>query len=66
MCWLDGCDIRRGCWQSRSSEIFADGFRGDDGVIHRPVGVAEGPDGLLYAIDDRAGRVYRIIYYFGN
>ncbi len=45
-----------------SFEIFADGFRGDDGVIHRPVGIAEGPDGSLYATDDRAGRVYRIIY----
>lgn len=45
-----------------SFETFADGFRGDDGVIHRPVGIAEGPDGSLYTTDDRAGRVYRIIY----
>lgn len=43
-------------------ENFADGFRGADGVVHRPVGLAEGPDGSLFVTDDRAGRIYRIMY----
>jgi glucose/arabinose dehydrogenase len=47
-------------------ETFADGFRGagTDGqsAAHRPVGVAQGPDGSLYVSDDKAGRIYRIVY----
>jgi glucose/arabinose dehydrogenase len=52
----------RGTW-----ETFADNFAGSDGPLpanakHRPVGVAEGPDGSLYVSDDRGGRIYRIVY----
>jgi glucose/arabinose dehydrogenase len=47
-------------------EVFADGFAGGDksptGAAHRPSGVAVGPDGALYVTDDKAGRVYRIVY----
>ncbi len=47
-------------------EIFADGFAGADvsprGAAHRPVGLAEGPDGSLYVSDDRGGRIFRIVY----
>ena len=48
-------------------ETFADGFAGSAGPLpatarHRPVGVAEGPDGSLYVSDDRGGRIYRIVY----
>ena len=47
-------------------EIFADGFGGEEpsprGSPHRPVGIAEGPDGSLYVSDDRGGRIYRIVY----
>ncbi len=47
-------------------EIFADGFAGPDvsprGAEHRPVGLAQGPDGSLYVSDDRGGRIYRISY----
>jgi glucose/arabinose dehydrogenase len=48
-------------------EIFADGFAGSSGplpatALHRPVGLAEGPDGSLYISDDRGGRIYRIIF----
>lgn len=39
---------------------FATGFLQDDGVIGRPVDVAEGPDGAFYVSDDFAGAVYRI------
>ncbi len=47
-------------------EVFADGFAGADvsprGAAHRPVGLAEGPDGSLYVSDDRGGRIFRIVY----
>jgi glucose/arabinose dehydrogenase len=47
-------------------EVFADGFSGADrspgGAEHRPVGLAEGPDGSLYVSDDSGGRIYRILY----
>ncbi len=49
-------------------EIFADGFAGVKPILspgdaaHRPVGLAEGPDGSLYVSDDQGGRIYRIVY----
>jgi glucose/arabinose dehydrogenase len=48
-------------------ETFADGFAGlpageiqPDRAKHRPVGLAQGPDGALYITDDVGGRVYRL------
>ena len=49
---------------------FADGFLPPPGStrvtagpgIHRPVGLAESPDGALYVSDDTGGTVYRIVY----
>ena len=39
---------------------FLDGFRGESGLIGRPVDVAEGADGAIFVSDDYAGVVYRI------
>ena len=48
-------------------ETFADGFAAmppasvqPDRAVHRPVGLAQGPDGAIYITDDAGGRVYRI------
>jgi glucose/arabinose dehydrogenase/mono/diheme cytochrome c family protein len=51
---------------SGGCEIFADGFAGavksPDKAVHRPDGLAIGPDGSLYISDDVRGRIYRIVY----
>jgi glucose/arabinose dehydrogenase len=51
---------------SGSYESFANGFAGGvlqpDAAKHRPVGLAQGPDGALYITDDHAGRVWRVTY----
>ena len=49
-------------------ETFANGFAvvsplmspGD--AMHRPSGIAQGPDGSIYVTDDVAGRIWRIVY----
>ncbi len=48
-------------------EIFANGFAGIENVtprsaLHRPTGLAQGPDGSLYVSDDQKGTIYRIMY----
>lgn len=47
-------------------EIFADGFAGPnkspEGALHRPCGLAQGPDGSLYVTDDQKGTLYKISY----
>jgi glucose/arabinose dehydrogenase len=52
---------------SGAYETFADGFAAlpaneiqPDRAKHRPVGLAQGPDGALYITDDAGGRVYRL------
>lgn len=46
--------------------LFADGFAGqfmDPGrAVHRPTGLAVGPDGSMYVADDKGGRIWRITY----
>jgi glucose/arabinose dehydrogenase len=49
-------------------EVFADGFSGSPEntvsgrAVHRPCGLAQGPDGSLYVTDDTQGSVYKISY----
>ena len=49
-------------------ETFVDGFAVESPLIsprdavHRPAGVAQGPDGSIYITDDTGGRVWRIVY----
>jgi glucose/arabinose dehydrogenase/mono/diheme cytochrome c family protein len=47
-------------------EVFADGFAGatksPDQAVHRPTGIAVGPDGSIYVSDDVRGRIYKIVY----
>jgi glucose/arabinose dehydrogenase/mono/diheme cytochrome c family protein len=46
--------------------VFADGFAGPKkepaSALHRPSGLAVGPDGALYISDDKAGRIWRVTY----
>jgi glucose/arabinose dehydrogenase/mono/diheme cytochrome c family protein len=55
---------------SGKCEIFADGFAGTvkspDKAMHRPSGLAVGPEGSLYVSDDVRGRIYRIVYRGGT
>lgn len=48
-------------------ETFADGFAGGEvaspgDADHRPMGLAQGPDGSLYITDSSAGRIWRVIH----
>ena len=49
-------------------EVFADGFIGADSIkapgeaLHRPCGLAEGPDGSIYILDSVKGRLWRIVH----
>ncbi len=51
---------------------FATGFPGVDPVVspgdakHRPMGLAQGPDGALYVSDDAGGRIWRVTYNAGH
>ena len=53
---------------SHRPEVFADGFIGEGAVNlpadadHRPMGLAEGPDGALYITDDAGGRIWRVLH----
>jgi glucose/arabinose dehydrogenase len=46
--------------------LFAEGFAGEDvsprGADHRPVGLAQGPDGSLFISDSQIGTIWKVIY----
>jgi len=66
---LDGYKVVALHWQPDGSIVekdFLTGFLGPDGVIGRPAGVTEGPDGAIYVSDDYAGVIYRIVYTGGD
>ena len=50
----------------RNYQTFADGFAGavatPTEADHRPVGLAQAPDGSLIVGDDKAGWIWRIVY----
>jgi len=49
-------------------EVFADGFAVVDTIVntsdahHRPMGLAEGPEGSLYISDSREGKIWRVMF----
>ncbi len=49
-------------------EVFADGFAGTDTITnmtdakYRPMGLSEGPDGSLYVIESKKGKIWRILF----
>ncbi len=49
-------------------EVFADGFSGVDVIpntsdaAHRPMGLAQGPDGSIYITDSQIGTIWRVMY----
>jgi len=59
----------KGEYPSGEWEIFADGFAGKEIImspgdaVHRPMGLAQGPDGSLYISDSRRGKIWRIMYH---
>ncbi|HKK62679.1 MAG TPA: PQQ-dependent sugar dehydrogenase [Bacteroidales bacterium] len=59
---FDG-DLPSGDW-----ETFADGFsqlemvQNPGDAVYRPCGLSVGPDGSLYVVDSRQGKVWRIFY----
>jgi glucose/arabinose dehydrogenase len=43
------------------ADDFAGGRKDPAGADHRPVGLAEGPEGALYISDDQGGRIWRVV-----
>ncbi|MBA4158201.1 MAG: PQQ-dependent sugar dehydrogenase [Gemmatimonadetes bacterium] len=49
-------------------EVFADGFAGRETIPspgeaqYRPMGLAQAPDGTLYVVDSKEGRIWRVVY----
>jgi glucose/arabinose dehydrogenase len=62
---LDGYKVVALQWADDGSikeRDFLTGFLEPEGIIGRPAGVTEGPDGAIYVSDDYAGVIYRITY----
>ncbi len=49
-------------------EVFADGFAGVDTIVkmsdakYRPMGLAEGPEGSLYIVESKKGKLWRVMF----
>ncbi len=58
----DGYKVVALDWQADGSIVerdFLTGFLGTDGMLGRPAGVTQGPDGAIFITDDYAGVIYR-------
>ena len=62
---LDGYKVVSLHWDEQGqiqSRDFVTGFLADDGIVGRPVGIAQDQQGRFYITDDLAGRIYRVQY----
>ena len=62
---LDGYKVVSLHWDEQGqiqSRDFVTGFLADDGIVGRPVGIAQDQEGRFYITDDLAGRIYRVQY----
>ncbi len=60
----DGYKVVALDWQADGRIVerdFLTGFLGDAGVLGRPAGIAQGPDGAIFITDDYAGVIYRVV-----
>lgn len=60
----DGYKVVALDWQADGSIVerdFLSGFLGEDGVLGRPAGITQGPDGAIFITDDYAGVIYRVV-----
>ena len=65
----DGYKVVALDWQPDGSIVerdFLTGFLGDAGVLGRPAGIAQGPDGAIFITDDYAGVIYRVVPVTGS
>jgi glucose/arabinose dehydrogenase len=61
---LDGYKVVALDWQTDGQIVerdFITGFKNADGILGRPAGIAQGPDGAIFVTDDYAGVVYRVV-----
>ena len=60
----DGYKVVALDWQADGSIVerdFLSGFRSSEGILGRPAGVTQGPDGAIFITDDYAGVIYRVV-----
>ena len=60
----DGYKVVALDWQPDGKIVerdFLTGFLDNAGVLGRPAGIAQGPDGVIFVTDDYAGVIYRVV-----